>query len=61
MVDHRPSLKSLNYKFMTLEVSVQLNLSLFQEVNFVSLSICLEHNRVLLEGFLREAKDDVID
>ena len=61
MVDHRPSLKSLNYKFMTLEVSVQLNLSLFQEVNFVSLSICLEHNRVLLESFLREAKDDVID
>ena len=61
MVDHRPSLKSLNYKFMTLEVSVQLNLSLFQEVNFVSLSICLEHNRVLFEGFLREAKDDVID
>ena len=61
MVDHRPSLKSLNYKFMTLEVSVQLNLSLFQEVNFVSLSICLEHNRVLLEGFLREAKNDVID
>ena len=61
MVDHRPSLKSLNYKFMTLEVSVQLNLSLFQEVNFVSLSICLEHNRVLLEGFLRETKYDVID
>ena len=61
MVDHRPSLKSLNYKFITLKVSVQLNLSLFQEVNFVSLSICLEHNRVLLEGFLREAKDDVID
>ena len=61
MVDHRPSLKSLNHKFMTLEVSVQLNLSLFHEVNFVSLSICLEHNRVLLEGFLREAKDYVID